>query len=366
MKSGDGTALNKKNDVMQVLSSRAVFVTNIIALLDILLHATLLVLFIVLKPNQELLLLNGIGLGVCVLALIMNQFGKLSSSVASMLLMLEIGVISVVWMAYLGFGGLLYFHLFFSLGPHCMITSDKDRRSNVKGGIVHVLVFVCTVACIVVGILVPPIAGTEDLTVFAALTIISVFILRSLDNIFGKLSVSQRFETYEKTITSAVDDSMTDPLTGLWNRRYLQSNSEAFHNMAKTLPCSVAMLDLDFFKNVNDVYNHLVGDKMLAYFSSFLKRNLRTSDHILRWGGEEFLIIFTNTDVKQAQAVLNNLREDFKASPMTHGDTEIPMTFTAGLCKFNADVSITAAVESADALLYSGKKSGRDRVVSIE
>ncbi|MDR2633246.1 MAG: GGDEF domain-containing protein [Treponema sp.] len=152
-----------------------------------------------------------------------------------------------------------------------------------------------------------------------------------------------------------------DPLTGLYNRRY----TEIYFNTLKTQDqhICVAILDIDDFKRINDTYGHLCGDEVLVFLSNFLQSNLRKTDKIFRWGGEEFLIIMENITVQDAQTVMDKLRSKL-------AETEIPtkqkgplgLTITVGVAPFDS-ANPDAGIEASDKNLYIGKRSGKNIVV---
>jgi diguanylate cyclase (GGDEF)-like protein len=124
------------------------------------------------------------------------------------------------------------------------------------------------------------------------------------------------------------------------------------------------MLDLDHFKTVNDGYGHLMGDRVLRSLARLLESELRRTDTVGRYGGEEFGVIFFNTDAHDAAATMNRIRDLF--SRITHqvADAEFSVSFSCGVAscpEYNTAVSLIAA---ADRALYAAKQSGRNRVIS--
>lgn len=153
-----------------------------------------------------------------------------------------------------------------------------------------------------------------------------------------------------------------DELTGIRNRRFGISSLEAALEQAERqdLEISVALLDIDHFKRVNDDYGHTVGDQVLQQFAEVLSRQLRASDILVRWGGEEFLLILPGIDVSGALQALERLRHSLALEYLSPRGLQV--TFSAGI--INAlGMSCNDLVESVDQKLYQAKGRGRDRIV---
>jgi diguanylate cyclase (GGDEF)-like protein len=123
------------------------------------------------------------------------------------------------------------------------------------------------------------------------------------------------------------------------------------------------MFDLDHFKRVNDTYGHMVGDKVLVTVSSLLKRELRNSDVIARFGGEEFLVVMPHLALAPATQVAIRVAEAIrKASVMTDEQQKITFTTSIGVTQFIVDEPISQLFKRVDDLLYYAKEQGRDRI----
>jgi len=160
----------------------------------------------------------------------------------------------------------------------------------------------------------------------------------------------------------------TDPMTKLYNRRYFMQISESLLELAKRngSKTSIAMIDVDYFKKVNDTYGHKVGDDVLVFLSSLLQEKSRKSDIVSRWGGEEFIILFPNTDLDGAFVIAEKMRVSVEKSILCFGNTQkLSFTISMGLASVcNAeDVNIEAAISRADIALYKAKSCGRNRVI---
>ncbi|HZV61236.1 MAG TPA: diguanylate cyclase [Methylophilaceae bacterium] len=154
-----------------------------------------------------------------------------------------------------------------------------------------------------------------------------------------------------------------DGLTGLLNHTAAKSHLK--HLAEHTPPdgtLTVAMIDIDHFKSINDTYGHPVGDQVIRGLAWLLKGRLRSSDLIGRYGGEEFLIALPGVDIEQAKSVIDRIRKDFSTLPHAHPDGAVYATFSAGIAAyptFNTAISLT---EGADNALLQAKRMGRNRV----
>lgn len=155
-----------------------------------------------------------------------------------------------------------------------------------------------------------------------------------------------------------------DSLTGLYNHTHTLYllEQEILRARQKEQPLCFAMIDIDEFKAVNDSYGHPIGDRILRSLSMFLKQRLRNTDHIGRYGGEEFAIILPNTDTEDARRVLDDVRERFSELLQQAGDQEFRVTFSCGLAAWTGNTAQTLC-EQADNALYSAKERGRNCVV---
>ena len=155
--------------------------------------------------------------------------------------------------------------------------------------------------------------------------------------------------------------SNTDPLTGLCNRHKIEEcfahEREMFAESGRTL-CLVLM-DLDYFKAVNDTYGHNAGDSYLKEITQILKKAFRSSDTIGRWGGEEFVILLPKTDLKTAHEITLRLRDQIEQSGFAQIGRQ---TASFGLAELHENDSLHSIVDRADAALYRAKKMGRNRV----
>lgn len=178
----------------------------------------------------------------------------------------------------------------------------------------------------------------------------------------GVLSIRELTKAYELLQIEA----NTDPLTQVSNRRpFLKTLDEEFDRARRyELPMSVAMLDIDHFKQVNDTYGHEAGDKALRALSELLISEFRTIDLVGRLGGEEFALVFPETDLAGASIACERLHANIQAAEISINHSKISMTVSIGLAIISQEVSDgPALLKRADDLLYVAKESGRNRIV---
>lgn len=165
--------------------------------------------------------------------------------------------------------------------------------------------------------------------------------------------------------------AVIDPLTGLYNRRYAIPHADKLANRAKLRrkPYALLLLDLDFFKQINDDYGHSAGDSVLVMLSQRLRDNLRAADLIARWGGEEFLVAMPDTDRGAAMATAERLRRLMEEQPVTlPSNRNLTVTLSIGVAVSSADQPETPdeLIQRADRALYAAKDKGRNTLVMAD
>lgn len=171
---------------------------------------------------------------------------------------------------------------------------------------------------------------------------------------------------YQKTQELAI----TDGLTGLYVQKYFKQRLEEEIHRSKRhkLPLAIAIIDIDFFKSFNDTYGHSAGDAVLRQISSYLRRRLRETDFISRYGGEEFAVIMLQTDIKEAVMVCEDIRrgietERFFLPVESFQPIQVHVTVSMGIAGFNDRIeSEEIFLGMADKMLYSAKTEGRNRI----
>jgi len=156
-----------------------------------------------------------------------------------------------------------------------------------------------------------------------------------------------------------------DPLTGMSTRYAMlpRLHQERERVRRTGYPCSIAMVDLDLFKDVNDTYGHQAGDAVLEAVSEYFLRNLRKYDHIYRYGGEEFILVLPNTGPEAALPVVERLRKGLSrlAIPIPDGPT-LHLTASFGIAPLATDRAVHDSIENADKAMYEAKQAGRNQV----
>lgn len=164
--------------------------------------------------------------------------------------------------------------------------------------------------------------------------------------------------------TELYEKASTDPLTGLFNRRQFETMAHKEMNKAwrYQTPCCILMLDIDHFKKINDTYGHQAGDEVLKNLAFHLKANLRDTDILARFGGEEFIILLAQTEESPGFVVAERLREAIENMTTVFEEKEIRVTISIGLAFAKYFDSLNGIIQGADDALYQSKKSGRNRV----
>jgi diguanylate cyclase len=163
-------------------------------------------------------------------------------------------------------------------------------------------------------------------------------------------------------------ESLTDPLTGLGNRKYFDRmiETEVQNALANNQPLSLLMFDIDHFKSFNDSYGHLTGDQVLRLVGMSLKQTIKGQDITARYGGEEFVVVLPNTALRQALTVADHIRRAVMAKELKKKSTgEIlgRVTISVGVSMLKPDDDTDSLIERADACLYAAKRAGRNRVI---
>lgn len=159
-----------------------------------------------------------------------------------------------------------------------------------------------------------------------------------------------------------------DELTGLINRRRMLElmHTEKHRTVRSGRGFCLAMIDIDHFKRVNDRLGHVAGDEVLARVAGSIAAGLRETDIVARWGGEEFMVMFTDTDEDTAERVLLRIQASLAQTCVTDADPSLRVTFSAGVGNHLRDETLTRTIDRADRALYAAKAAGRNRVLHAE
>ena len=157
---------------------------------------------------------------------------------------------------------------------------------------------------------------------------------------------------------------ITDGLTGIANRRKLDEALENEFLRAKRYgrPLSIAILDADHFKKVNDNHGHIVGDFVLKKLATLFQQNIRREELLGRYGGEEFVVVMPEVDSSGAFQLAEKLRKTVETTVFKSGETELPVTISVGVATLGEENSVKDFLDTADQALYRSKEEGRNRV----
>ncbi len=167
-------------------------------------------------------------------------------------------------------------------------------------------------------------------------------------------------------------ESIIDPLTGIFNRRYFfrRLQEEIEKSKRYNTPLSLAIFDIDNFKKVNDTYGHLIGDKVLTQICEIIQNNSRKIDIVARFGGEEVCLVMPNTKVSKAKLVADRIREKIYQSEIVFEKgnefVKIKITVSVGVSSFSKEMSTRELLGRADENLYRAKRTGKNKVVVDE
>ncbi|HVY58210.1 MAG TPA: PleD family two-component system response regulator [Xanthobacteraceae bacterium] len=176
-------------------------------------------------------------------------------------------------------------------------------------------------------------------------------------------------ERLRDNVQLSIELAVTDPLTELYNRRYMESHLATLVEQAsvRDKPLSVLVLDIDYFKSINDTYGHDGGDDVLREFAVRIRKAIRGIDLACRYGGEEFVVVMPETDLGVATIVAERLRRRIACEPfpIERSACAVPLTISIGLATLaGPDDSAADLIKRADQALYRAKRDGRNRVVA--
>jgi two-component system cell cycle response regulator len=175
-------------------------------------------------------------------------------------------------------------------------------------------------------------------------------------------------ERLRDNVQASIEMAITDALTSLYNRRYMETHLAALTEQAaqRGKPITVMILDIDFFKSINDGHGHDAGDDVLREFAIRIRKSIRNIDLACRYGGEEFVIVMPETDMAVASMVAERIRRRIATEPfpIQQGSKSLEVTISIGLAALNgAGDNAAAMLKRADTALYRAKRDGRNRVV---
>lgn len=210
--------------------------------------------------------------------------------------------------------------------------------------------------------------GAEVLNV--GMAIVTLGVLLGVTHIGQRLNRhrKQQRKELERTVKQLNALSIKDGLTQLINRRHARTLLE--EEMRRSQRCgrrfAVAILDIDFFKRVNDVHGHGMGDAVLRDVSRVAQAAIGPTHALARWGGEEFLLLMPETSLSAGLATVERIRKAVREHDWQQHANDLKVTISAGVCEHDGSPQLTSTLERADKALYQAKREGRDRVVAFE
>lgn len=186
------------------------------------------------------------------------------------------------------------------------------------------------------------------------------FLTKEIDPQHLVASITTRIQRHRILSSFMIRDSLTGLLNHTTSKKQLEQMLKTAKNQDR--PVSFAMIDIDKFKNVNDTYGHPTGDVVIKALSRILKRRLRRTDSLGRYGGEEFAVVFADINAQEAKNVLDEIREDFSKIPHIHENVTFYTTFSAGIAQFPAYNDSASISSAADRALYEAKRNGRNQI----
>lgn len=175
-------------------------------------------------------------------------------------------------------------------------------------------------------------------------------------------------ESIEKFLKNIQETTLIDDLTGVYNRRYIRERLEVDveKSIREQKSMSVIMADIDYFKEINDTYGHIVGDNVLKDFTRIASKYIRSngSDWIGRYGGEEFLIVLNDTDEDKAEIIAERIRKNLEETTLEYKGNKFSITCSFGVYGFrDLDMNTEDIIHRADINLYEAKEKGRNTTV---
>jgi diguanylate cyclase (GGDEF)-like protein len=330
-----------------ILSGTAVFTA--------LVHAIMLVLFAA-ANIPVVAYINIVSVIIYIISFVLAQHRKYTS--AGLLISLEILCYAATVIMLTGFYTRLIFYFFLVLVMQMTIPYAKYY---IKGPVVGLSLILLLVQVYLEGRYVPPIDLGNFKSTFSYFNIGLTFFAMILELSIGNFIKTTIANYHELRVAALENQANTDPLTGLFNRRYADLMFDKIKKDTSDTPWCVAILDIDDFKKVNDTRGHSVGDEVLVELAAVLRQALRKTDMIFRWGGEEFLVLLENIEVDTVFRILEKIRTSLAASE-TLEKISLHVTVTIGAGIFDRS-DVEHSIENCDKKLYIGKNNGKNQVV---
>lgn len=316
-------------------------------------HLFLLAFFCVMGP--AILVFINIG-SLCIYIISYYLHSKKAYAAAGVLFTTEVSVYSILTILLSGGSGNTFLYFFLVAVAQIIIPYGK---STLRSGLFLVSWVLLSITLFIDHRVVSPFPLSEKVAAILGafniqITLLGLVIILLIGDYLRHLIADYNTLRVEKYKNQA----QVDPLTGQFNRHYanaLWGHLSPGHNWA------VAMLDIDDFKRINDSYGHNVGDEVLVAISTLITDSLRKSDIVIRWGGEEFLILLRDVDLETARDILAKLCHTIDNEPLRTQEHEIHVTVSIGVSILDTG-DIPGSISNSDQKLYESKSKGKNRV----
>ncbi|WP_426192049.1 putative bifunctional diguanylate cyclase/phosphodiesterase [Massilia sp. DWR3-1-1] len=210
-----------------------------------------------------------------------------------------------------------------------------------------------------------PLQHVPDLAMLHLLSNVGLIVLVVVFVLLFEMTRTQGFIKLERALNFINELAIRDELTGVHNRRHLLAliDAERARSARAARPFCLCLLDIDFFKRINDTYGHSAGDEVLRAFAHAVQQQVRDTDSFGRYGGEEFLLMLPETPIEAAAALVERIRAAVEALRFADIDGALAMTVSIGVAQFRTGDTIAQSIARADEALYMAKARGRNRVV---
>ncbi len=301
---------------------------------------------------------NVVSIAIYAAAFILSQKGV--PHISAIIMTLEVCGYSLLTTYLLGTETLTQWYVLMPLISHYLFT-DVTRAQRIT---LTTLCFLVLNVCFLMGYAVEPVyAQVPNLPMLRVLNINVVFFAMLIELWISNSVRAITKGAHQRTLREVQDQSFRDPLTQLFNRRFLDVMFPEWIMDKKHNRTVLVLIDLDAFKLVNDRFGHVEGDRVLRAFADGMRAMLRHTDLQVRWGGDEFVVVMNGVTEQRAVQVLRKLQRHFAENPMVIGNNEIyKIDFSAGICFYNPEIGMEASLRLCDQCMYAGKREGKGRI----
>lgn len=350
--------MNNVNTEINILNERLAFKINM-ALLSI--HIGLLISFtFIWAPIMILMNLLSVAIYITLFKVIQkNLVMYLFVTFAEILAHMIVATVCLGWEC----GFQLYSFAVVPIVFHCYNLAKRTGLMKLNLTPMIISIVACFFAARIHNFFLEPIYHLSDYAASTIIYSINSFIVFAFLVVYLSLHSSMEYKIEELLHRTAEFDA----LTGLANRYRIHEVFDRLTNSSsdKSEEFSVAIMDIDNFKNVNDTYGHMVGDKVLKMVADILKSVENDQVHCSRWGGEEFLVVVSGSkSLDTATALLELIRVNISKGVVKEAEKDIQITISTGIALHNVEESILATIGRADTYLYEAKMSGKNKVIT--